>query len=69
MAGAKVDASFAEKAFNKRTNDHFEDVGWMSDRTWVAHCIYPHDAEIARLGTARGSCQFGLLLGPRKQSR
>ena len=32
--------------------DHFESVGWMTDRTWVAHCIYPNDAEVARLGGA-----------------
>jgi cytosine/adenosine deaminase-related metal-dependent hydrolase len=43
---------FAEKAFGKRTIEHFEDVGWLSDRTWVAHCIYPNEREIARLGAA-----------------
>jgi cytosine/adenosine deaminase-related metal-dependent hydrolase len=41
---------FAQKAFGKRTIDHFEDVGWMSDRSWVAHCIYPDGSEVARLG-------------------
>jgi cytosine/adenosine deaminase-related metal-dependent hydrolase len=44
--------TFAEKAFGARTIDHFEDVGWMTSRSWVAHCIYPNAAEIARLGTA-----------------
>jgi cytosine/adenosine deaminase-related metal-dependent hydrolase len=43
---------YAEKAFGARTIAHFEDVGWMSDRTWVAHCIYPNADEVARLGTA-----------------
>ncbi|HEY8545102.1 MAG TPA: 8-oxoguanine deaminase, partial [Acidimicrobiales bacterium] len=28
----------------------FEDVGWGSDRAWVAHCIYPNADEVARLG-------------------
>jgi cytosine/adenosine deaminase-related metal-dependent hydrolase len=28
----------------------FEDVGWGTDRSWVAHCVYPNDDEIARLG-------------------
>ena len=41
---------YAEKAFGRRTIEHFEDVGWGSDRTWVAHCIYPNAEEIARLG-------------------
>jgi cytosine/adenosine deaminase-related metal-dependent hydrolase len=44
--------AFSAKSFGKRTIDHFEDVGWMSDRTWVAHCIYPNQDEIFRLGAA-----------------
>ena len=44
--------AFAAKTFGRRTIDHFEDVGWMSDRTWVAHCIYPNQGEIDRLGQA-----------------
>jgi len=28
----------------------FEDVGWGSDRSWVAHCIYPDPSEIERMG-------------------
>ncbi|HWW54430.1 MAG TPA: 8-oxoguanine deaminase [Acidimicrobiales bacterium] len=43
---------FAAEKFGKRTIAHFEDVGWLSDRAWVAHCIYPNEAEIARLGQA-----------------
>src|SRR5215471_18825298 len=41
---------FAEEAFGRRTIEHFEDVGWGSDRAWVAHCIYPNEDEIARMG-------------------
>jgi cytosine/adenosine deaminase-related metal-dependent hydrolase len=41
---------FAARVFGKRTIDQFEDVGWLSDRSWVAHCIYPNDAEVKRLG-------------------
>lgn len=44
--------AFAAEAFGKRTIEHFEDVGWLSDRSWVAHCIYPNPDEIARLGAA-----------------
>jgi cytosine/adenosine deaminase-related metal-dependent hydrolase len=44
---------FAQKAFGRRTIDQFEEVGWMSERTWVAHCIYPDPGEIVRLGRAR----------------
>ena len=41
---------FAEEAFGRRTIEQFEEVGWGSDRAWVAHCIYPNADEIARLG-------------------
>jgi cytosine/adenosine deaminase-related metal-dependent hydrolase len=34
-----------------RPIEHFEACGWGSDRSWVAHCIYPSEAEIARLGS------------------
>ncbi len=43
---------YAMRAFGRRTVEHFEEVGWMSARTWVAHCIYPSPAEVARLGSA-----------------
>jgi cytosine/adenosine deaminase-related metal-dependent hydrolase len=41
---------FAAETFGRRTIEQFEEVGWASDRAWVAHCIYPNDAEIERLG-------------------
>jgi cytosine/adenosine deaminase-related metal-dependent hydrolase len=44
---------FADAKFGKRTIAHFEDVGWLTDRSWVAHCIYPDPDEIVRLGGAR----------------
>jgi cytosine/adenosine deaminase-related metal-dependent hydrolase len=43
---------FAQEVFGRRTIEQFEDVGWLSDRSWVAHCIYPNEAEVARLGAA-----------------
>jgi len=44
--------TFAEKTFGRRTIDQFAEVGWLTDRSWVAHCIYPNKSEIARLGLA-----------------
>jgi cytosine/adenosine deaminase-related metal-dependent hydrolase len=43
---------YAEEVFGKRTIEHFEEVGWATGRSWVAHCIYPSQAEIIRLGGA-----------------
>ena len=42
--------TYAEEVYGCRTIEHFENVGWGSDRSWVAHCIYPNDDEILRLG-------------------
>jgi cytosine/adenosine deaminase-related metal-dependent hydrolase len=30
----------------------FEEVGWMSDRAWVAHCVHANPSEVARLAGA-----------------
>jgi cytosine/adenosine deaminase-related metal-dependent hydrolase len=38
--------------FGRRPVDQFEEVGWLSPRAWVAHCIYPDAPEITRLGAA-----------------
>jgi cytosine/adenosine deaminase-related metal-dependent hydrolase len=43
--------TFAEETFGRRTIEQFEEVGWGTDRAWVAHCIYPNDDEIKRLGS------------------
>ncbi|MCU1458436.1 MAG: amidohydrolase [Actinomycetia bacterium] len=42
--------TYSEEVYGRRTIDHFDDVGWGSDRSWVAHCIYPNDDEVKRLG-------------------
>ena len=41
---------YCEAAFGCRPVEHFERVGWGSDRAWVAHCVHPNRAEIERLG-------------------
>jgi cytosine/adenosine deaminase-related metal-dependent hydrolase len=38
--------------YGRRPLEHLEAVGWMTDRTWVAHCVYPNEAEIDRMGAA-----------------
>jgi 8-oxoguanine deaminase len=38
--------------FGRRPVDQFAEVGWLSPRAWVAHCLYPHADEIVRLGAA-----------------
>lgn len=44
--------SYCLEHFGRRPVEQFEEVGWLTGRAWVAHCIYPNDAEVARLGAA-----------------
>jgi cytosine/adenosine deaminase-related metal-dependent hydrolase len=58
---------FCMETFGCRPLEYFEDVGWGTDRAWVAHCVHPNDDEIARLGrwgTGVAHCpSSNLLLG------
>ncbi len=36
--------------FGRRPIEQFEEVGWGTDRSWVAHCVFPDDHEVVRLG-------------------
>src|SRR3954469_5171585 len=44
---------FCLATFGRRPVDYLADVGWMTDRVWLAHTVWPSPAEISRLGAAR----------------
>ncbi len=46
------DDAFSLTQFGCRPMEYLERTGWCHDRTWVAHCVMPNDAEIDRLGAA-----------------
>ncbi len=46
------DDAFSLERYGCRPYEYLEDVGWVTDRTWVAHCVMPNEAEIAKLGAA-----------------
>lgn len=50
LAEDRDEDAFCLERFGMRPIDYFADVGWGSDRSWVAHCVQPNDDEIARLG-------------------
>jgi len=52
LAENAEDDEFSMATFGRRCVDQFAEVGWMSDRSWVAHCVRPNDAEITQLGQA-----------------
>ncbi|HCH24409.1 MAG TPA: 8-oxoguanine deaminase [Oceanospirillaceae bacterium] len=44
--------NFCLQRFGLRTVDYLDSVGWLHDKTWLAHGIHFNDDEIARLGAA-----------------
>jgi cytosine/adenosine deaminase-related metal-dependent hydrolase len=44
---------FCLAQFGRRPVDYLADVGWMSDRVWLAHVVWPNPDEVHRLGAAR----------------
>lgn len=52
LAETLDEEQFCLKMFGLRTVDYLESVGWLSDRTWLAHGIHFNDDEIRRLGAA-----------------
>ncbi|MCZ2835825.1 8-oxoguanine deaminase [Modestobacter sp. VKM Ac-2985] len=53
LAETQDEDAFCLAAFGRRPVDYLEDVGWMTDRTWLAHVVWPDAGEVARLGAAR----------------
>jgi cytosine/adenosine deaminase-related metal-dependent hydrolase len=44
--------AFCLERFGRRPVEYLADVGWMSDRVWLAHVVWPSPAEVQRLGSA-----------------
>src|SRR6476661_2249254 len=44
--------AFCLERFGRRPVDYLADVGWMTDRVWLAHVVWPNPDEVTRLGTA-----------------
>ncbi|MHC0052725.1 8-oxoguanine deaminase [Actibacterium sp. D379-3] len=51
---------FCLSKYGMRPLDYLEDVGWMTDRVWMAHGIHFNDDEIARIG----KCGMGVCHCP-----
>ena len=44
---------FCLQTFGRRPVDYLADVGWLTDRVWLAHTVWPNAEEVGRLGAAR----------------
>lgn len=52
LAETLDEEAFCLRKFGLRTVDYLESVGWLNDRTWLAHGIHFNDEEVHRLGKA-----------------
>jgi cytosine/adenosine deaminase-related metal-dependent hydrolase len=41
---------FCQERFGMRPVQYLEDLGWLGDDVWLAHCVHLSDAEVARFG-------------------
>jgi cytosine/adenosine deaminase-related metal-dependent hydrolase len=41
---------FCQERFGMRPVDYLDELGWLGDDVWLAHCVHLDDAEIARFG-------------------
>lgn len=57
LAETEDENNFCLNMFGQRPLDYLESVGWLHDRTWLAHGIHFNDDELQRLGRAQtGIC-------------
>lgn len=52
LAEATTEEAWCLEAYGDRPVDRLERLGFVNDRTWVAHGIFVSDADIAKLGAA-----------------
>ena len=57
LCETKDEEQFCLERFGYRPVDYLEEVGWLHERTWLAHGIHFNNEEIRRLGQAQvGIC-------------
>jgi 8-oxoguanine deaminase len=57
LAETRDEVAYCQSKFQCRPVDYLEEVGWMTDRVWLAHGIHFNDDEVQRLGRHRvGVC-------------
>ena len=50
LAETHDEDAFCKSMFGMSPLDYLEDVGWLNDRTWLAHGIHFSDGDVSRLG-------------------
>ncbi|XKE45600.1 8-oxoguanine deaminase [Halomonas organivorans] len=52
LAETEDETAYCQRLFGQRPLDYLEAVGWLGERTWLAHGIHFNDEEVSRLGAA-----------------
>jgi 8-oxoguanine deaminase len=50
LAETLDEEAFCRERFGMRPVDYLDDLGWLGDDVWLAHCVHLDDAEVARFG-------------------
>jgi cytosine/adenosine deaminase-related metal-dependent hydrolase len=53
MAETVEEEAFCQELFGCRPVEYLEDLGWLGDDVWLAHCVHLDEREIARFGETR----------------
>lgn len=53
LAQVADEETYCHELFGCRPVELLDDLGWADPRTWLAHCIYPTEADIELLGRTR----------------
>jgi cytosine/adenosine deaminase-related metal-dependent hydrolase len=51
LAETLDEEDFCRERFGVRPVDYLDELGWLGDDVWLAHCVHLNDAEVARFGT------------------
>jgi len=50
LAETLDEEAFCREQFGVRPVEYLDDLGWLGDDVWLAHCVHLNDAEVARFG-------------------
>jgi cytosine/adenosine deaminase-related metal-dependent hydrolase len=50
LAETLDEEAFCQEQFGMRPVEYLDDLGWLGDDVWLAHCVHLSDTEIARFG-------------------
>jgi cytosine/adenosine deaminase-related metal-dependent hydrolase len=50
LAETLDEEAFCQEQFGLRPVEYLDDLGWLGDDVWLAHCVHLSDAEVARFG-------------------